>query len=147
MSALLSGAIQANSDVRITSSTVISMGCSHAPVSYTHLDVYKRQVLKRTQEQKEADFERLMKAYLDGDVSKIVGLDEQITGGMLPKDLWVKMKVRLLDRRNKVMAERALQMAEEKPVFIAVGASHLGGEDGLVEAFKKAGYKLSPVAK
>ncbi len=106
-----------------------------------------RAVLKRTQEQKEADFERLMKAYLDGDVSKIVGLDEQITGGMLPKDLWVKMKVRLLDRRNKVMAERALQMAEEKPVFIAVGASHLGGEDGLVEAFKKAGYKLSPVAK
>jgi uncharacterized protein YbaP (TraB family) len=109
--------------------------------------VMLRAVLKRTQEQKEADFERLMKAYLDGDVSKIVGLDEQITGGMLPKDLWAKMKERLLDRRNKVMAERAIQMAGEKPVFIAVGASHLGGETGLIQAFKKAGYKLSPVAK
>lgn len=109
--------------------------------------VMLRAVLKRTQEQKEADFERLMAAYLDGDVSKIVGLDGQITGGMLPKELWAKMKERLLDRRNKVMAERALQMAGGKPVFIAVGASHLGGEDGLIEVFKKAGYKLTPQAK
>lgn len=109
--------------------------------------VMLRAVLKRTQEQKEADFERLMAAYLDGDVGRVVQMDEQITGGMLPKDLWAKMKERLLDRRNKVMAERALKLAGEKPVFIAVGASHLAGEDGLIEAFKKAGYKLTPLAK
>ncbi len=109
--------------------------------------VMLRAVLKRTQEQKEADFERLMQAYLDGNISKIVSLDEQVTGGMLPKALWAKMKERLLDRRNKVMTERALKLAGEKPVFIAVGASHLAGEEGLIAAFKKAGYKLTPQVK
>lgn len=109
--------------------------------------VMLRAVLKRTQAQKEADFERLMAAYLDGNSDKILALDAQITGGILPKDLWARMRNVLLTKRNALMAERALKLAEEKPVFIAVGASHLGGEDGLIEVFKKAGYKLTPQPK
>ncbi|PPD56625.1 MAG: TraB/GumN family protein [Methylotenera sp.] len=109
--------------------------------------VMLRAVLKRTQEQKEADFERLIAAYLDGDSDKISALDEKITGGMLPKPIWAKMKTKLLDERNVVMAERSIKVANEKPVFVAVGASHLAGKTGLIEAFKKAGFKLSRVAK
>lgn len=109
--------------------------------------VMLRAVLKRTQEQKEADFERLIAAYLDGDSDKISALDEKITGGMLPKPIWAKMKTKLLDERNVVMAERSIKVANEKPVFVAVGASHLAGKTGLIEAFKKAGFKLSKVAK
>ena len=109
--------------------------------------VMLRAVLKRTPEQKEADFERLMAAYLDGDSDKISALDEQITGGMLPQALWAKMRKKLLDDRNIVMAKRTVEMANATPVFIAVGASHLAGEGGLIEAFKKVGFKLSPVAK
>ena len=106
-----------------------------------------RAVLKRTQEQKEADFERLMAAYLEGDSDKITALDEQITGGMLPKALWAKMRDRLLDKRNVVMAERTIKVASEKPVFVAVGASHLAGDNGLLAAFKNAGFKLSAMPK
>ncbi len=109
--------------------------------------VMLRAVLKRTPEEKERDFERLMKAYLDGDSDKISALDEQITGGMLPKELWAKMRSKLIDERNLVMASRALEATAQKPTFIAVGASHLAGESGLIEAFKKAGYKLTPQAK
>lgn len=109
--------------------------------------VMLRAVLKRTQAQKEADFERLMAAYLEGDSDKITALDEQITGGMLPKELWVKMRDRLLDKRNVVMAERTIKVANEKPVFVAVGASHLAGGNGLLAAFKKAGFKLSAMPK
>lgn len=109
--------------------------------------VMLRAVLKRTQEQKEADFDALMKAYLNGDSDKISALDEKITGGMLPKPIWAKMKSKLLDERNVVMAERSIKAATEKPVFVAVGASHLAGKTGLIEAFKKAGFKLRNVAK
>ena len=109
--------------------------------------VMLRAVLKRTPEQKEADFERLMTAYLDGDADKISALDEQITGGMLPQALWAKMRKKLLDDRNVVMAKRTIEMANAAPVFIAVGASHLAGDSGLITAFKKAGYKLTPIVK
>ena len=107
--------------------------------------VMLRAVLKRTQTQKEADFERLIKAYLNGDSDKISALDEKITGGMLPKALWAKMRSKLLDERNVVMAQRSIAAANEKPVFVAVGASHLAGDNGLIAAFKKAGFKLSLV--
>ncbi len=109
--------------------------------------VMLRAVLKRTQAQKEADFERLIAAYIDGDSDKISALDEKITGSMLPKEIWDKMRVKLLDERNVLMAERSIQMANEKPVFVAVGASHLAGKTGLIEAFKTAGFKLTKLAK
>ena len=109
--------------------------------------VMLRAVLKRTPAQKEADFEQLMTAYLKGDSDKISALDEKITGGMLPKEIWAKMRVKLLDERNVVMAQRAIPVANEKPVFIAVGASHLAGDNGLIAAFKKAGFKLSTLKK
>lgn len=109
--------------------------------------VMLRAVLKRTPEQKVEDFERLLAVYLEGDSDKITALNEQITSGMLPKELWAKIKDKLLDKRSEVMAERAIKLTNEKPVFLAVGASHLAGNAGLIAAFKKAGYKLSAVAK
>ena len=109
--------------------------------------VMLRAVLKRTPEQKEADFERLLAAYLVGDSDKLTALDEQITGGMLPVSIWSKMRKSLLDDRNLTMAKRAIPLALEKPVFVAVGASHLAGDNGLISAFKKAGFKLTVVAK
>ena len=109
--------------------------------------VMLRAVLKRTPEQKEADFERLLTAYLVGDSDKLTALDEQITGGMLPVSIWSKMRKSLLDDRNLTMAKRAIPLALEKPVFVAVGASHLAGDNGLISAFKKAGFKLTTVAK
>ena len=107
--------------------------------------VMLRAVLKRSPERKEADFEKLMNAYLQGDSDKISALDEQITGGMLPKELWAKMRKSLLDERNVVMAQRAIAAANDKSIFVAVGASHLAGDNGLIAAFKKAGYKLTAI--
>ena len=109
--------------------------------------VMLRAVLKRTQAQKEADFESLMAEYLQGDSDKVTALNEKITAGMLPADLWVKIKDKLLDKRSVVMAERAIPVANEKPIFLAVGASHLAGDIGLINAFKKAGYKLTAMQK
>jgi uncharacterized protein len=109
--------------------------------------VMLRAVLKRTPAQKEADFESLIAVYMEGDSDKITALNEKITAGMLPGDIWAKIKDKLLDKRSVLMAERAIPVANEKPIFLAVGASHLAGEIGLISAFKKAGYKLSAMPK
>ncbi len=109
--------------------------------------VMLRAVLKRTLAQKEADFERVMTAYAGGDSDKIKALDEEVTSGMLPKELSQKIIDRLLVKRNVVMAERTTAVAKDSSVFIAVGASHLAGDDGLIAAFKKAGFKLTPQTK
>lgn len=104
-----------------------------------------RAVLKRTQAEKEKDFNRLLTAYLSGDADKVANLDDKITGGMLPNTLWQRMRIKLLDERNGVMATRSIEKANQGSVFIAVGAAHLAGKTGLIEAFKQAGFKLTPM--
>ena len=49
----------------------------------------------------------------------------------------------LLVGRNAVMAERAEPLLKQGGAFIAVGALHLVGEDGLVERLRKAGYTVT----
>lgn len=104
-----------------------------------------RAVLKRSDADKQRDFDRLINAYLAGDSEKIAALDDSITGSMLPPQLWARMKTKILDDRNKVMAERVIDEAKQKSVFVAVGASHLAGEGGLITSLKKAGYQLQPI--
>ncbi len=54
------------------------------------------------------------------------------------------LRVLLVDR-NAVMAERAAPLLASGGAFIAVGALHLSGKDGLVERFRDAGYKVIKV--
>ena len=107
--------------------------------------VMLRAVLKRSQKEKERDFEKLLKAYQSENLKKISDLDETITGGMLPKELWASMKTKLIDERNVGMANGLISNASENSVFAAVGASHLGGEGGILNRLIDAGYKISPV--
>jgi hypothetical protein len=51
----------------------------------------------------------------------------------------------LIRKRNHLMVKRAADLLAKGNVFIAVGALHLPGEDGLVELIRKAGYKVTPV--
>mgnify|MGYP000267593467 FL=1 len=102
-----------------------------------------RAVLKRTPEEKQRDYEELVQAYLKGNAETLAALDEKITGGMLPAELWERMRVKLLDERNALMAERIIAEAAGKSVFVGVGASHLAGKGGLLARLKQAGFKLS----
>lgn len=107
--------------------------------------VMLRAVLKRSQKDKERDFERLLKAYQSGDLKKIIDLDDKITGGMLPKAVWENMRVKLIDERNAGMAEGLVSEAKDQAVFAAVGASHLAGEGGLLGRLRAAGFVVTPV--
>jgi uncharacterized protein len=51
----------------------------------------------------------------------------------------------LLVDRNAVMAERATALLASGGAFIAVGALHLTGKDGLIERFRADGYAVTRV--
>jgi uncharacterized protein len=104
-----------------------------------------RAVLKRSQADKERDFEALVKAYMAGDADRIAALDDRITGSMLPGNLWARMRIKLIDERNARMAKRITNEAGKRPVFVAVGASHIPGEKGLLAMLRQAGYQVRPV--
>jgi len=49
--------------------------------------------------------------------------------------------------RNIAWMEKLPGIMEEKPSFIAVGALHLAGEEGLLSLLEKAGYTVTPVKR
>jgi uncharacterized protein YbaP (TraB family) len=55
-----------------------------------------------------------------------------------------EMKFLLYDR-NKNWAERLETRVGEKVLFIAVGAAHLGGEQGVITLLRERGYELTPI--
>jgi hypothetical protein len=61
------------------------------------------------------------------------------------RDGYAAFEEAMITGRNKLMAERALPILADGNVFIAVGALHLSGPDGLVELFRQHGYVVSRV--
>jgi uncharacterized protein YbaP (TraB family) len=53
-----------------------------------------------------------------------------------------QFRTRLISERNQRMAERALPHLSEGGVFLAVGALHLPGDDGLVELLRRRGLTV-----
>ena len=51
----------------------------------------------------------------------------------------------LLTRRNHVMVERMLPHLEAGNAFIAIGAMHLPGDEGILNLLRERGYELIPV--
>jgi uncharacterized protein len=51
----------------------------------------------------------------------------------------------LLDKRNKNWVNQLKTIMQQQPVFVAVGAGHLVGKNGLIELLKKQGYKVRPL--
>jgi uncharacterized protein YbaP (TraB family) len=126
-------------------------GLEDARAHFTLLDSLSREeqltilrsVLKRNEDDKQRDFDELLKAYLEGDAAVIARVDEQATASGLPPALWQKMRVKLLDERNQHMAEHIAQKARDTRLFVAVGAAHLAGEGGILARLRRAGYKVS----
>lgn len=90
--------------------------------------------------------ESMIRAYLDRDIARIEPLIRpaaHLTDAEY-RDSQAFTRV-LTDKRNGTMAERALPHLREGGVFIAVGALHLPGDNGLVELFRKSGFSLTRV--
>jgi uncharacterized protein YbaP (TraB family) len=104
-----------------------------------------RAVLKKTEKEKLSDYNLLMKHYISGDVEQIRKTDERLTGKLMSEAMWAKIKVQLMGERNKKMAIKIKELSKDKQLFIAVGASHLAGQDGLLNQLRDSGFKMSPI--
>jgi len=90
-------------------------------------------------------YETTLALYAQGTIAKVEPLVEAL-GKRFPAMLpaYADMREPLIVARNRVMHERALPHVEKGGAFIAVGALHLPGADGLVELFRQSGFTVTP---
>lgn len=85
-------------------------------------------------------FEQMIKLYLDQDIAGMQSMISDDPAGLGNyEDL-------LLLKRNRNWIPLIEDMIKEGTTFFAVGAGHLGGEEGVIALLRKAGYQLTPVA-
>jgi uncharacterized protein len=84
------------------------------------------------------EMEELLRFYMQGDLDKLFEMTRS-------KDMSENFEEIFLTRRNHNMADRSEKYIKEKSVFIAIGAAHLPGEEGVIELLRKKGYKVNPL--
>ncbi len=77
----------------------------------------------------------LKAAYIKGDLKAIQAFleSDEVSDGF---------RDQVLTERNYGMAERADSLIGERPTFVAVGAAHLPGKEGVIELMRNRGYQL-----
>jgi len=85
-------------------------------------------------------FEEMVASYQAEDIDKMVELSTKEMDDLQEIELF-------LDTRNEEWVPKMLEQMREKKVFFAVGAGHLGGDNGLIDLLKKSGCKVTPVMK
>ncbi len=79
---------------------------------------------------------------------RVAAVDPLASGYGPPEELDMKLTKFMEDEmteRNRIMMRRAEELLAKGNAFIAVGALHLPGEQGLVELIRGAGYKVVPL--
>jgi uncharacterized protein YbaP (TraB family) len=100
-----------------------------------------KNVLNLSEVDKEKNYQLMIKTYLTFNLNKILNVDEEITKSIVPEKVWSSVKSELIHKRNKLFFNRLLILAKKNVLFVAVGASHLAGDDGLLQQFFQAGFK------
>jgi uncharacterized protein YbaP (TraB family) len=81
---------------------------------------------------------KMLRLYKEQDVEGIYDLVH--TGGSLGDS-----EAGFIDNRNRKWVNIISSKVKQTPTFYAVGAGHLGGESGLLNLLRKAGYNVVAV--
>lgn len=84
-------------------------------------------------------FDSMMRVYKSQQLDKIETLFNDEEFGM---DEYQDV---LLDNRNKNWVQQLKTIMKSESVFVAVGAGHLPGKNGLIALLRKEGYKVKPL--
>lgn len=101
--------------------------------------------LNRNMVDKENNFDELIEAYLGGDLKNINRVNERITSSLMSEKVWKKIKQKILIDRNKLFVKKIEQQMIENNIFLAVGASHLSENDGIIDYFVANGYEVNRI--
>ena len=83
-------------------------------------------------------FDEMVKLYRDQDIYAMQNLMDEEGGIAGYEDL-------LLVRRNRNWIPIMAASMKARPTFFAVGAGHLGGDEGVIALLREAGYTVEPV--
>jgi len=89
----------------------------------------------------DALFTEMKKAYLAGDLDYLHTMAETVASGTDDR-LARQFEERFIGLRNRRMANRMARHVKLGAAFIAIGALHLSGEDGVLKLLEKRGYKI-----
>lgn len=82
--------------------------------------------------------ESINEAYFKGDLAEMQRLSEEENDNP-------EFNNALVDRRNAAWLEKLPELMKESSCFIAVGALHLPGENGVLEGLEKLGFTVTPI--
>lgn len=89
------------------------------------------------------DFETMKLLYLNKDLKGLFIFSNKYS--LTEEPLYKDLMKRLLTDRNYIMADRMQSILQKGNAFIAIGAMHLPGEEGVLSLLKKQGYKIHSV--
>ena len=84
--------------------------------------------------------EMLIQAYQEGDIERLRKSVENQLKNVKDGYQW------LINERNYVMMDGFDTLSKQYGVFMAIGAAHLAGKDGLIQLLRDRGYKVRQVA-
>lgn len=89
------------------------------------------------------DFDKLKSLYLERDLKGLFLQSNQYSFSEEP--VYRDLMKRLVVDRNHTMAERMQGILDKGNAFIAIGAMHLPGEEGVLSLLGKKGYKIHSI--
>lgn len=100
----------------------------------------KKMLLEGISGEEEDDkmLDQMIKYYAKGDLDKLQQLSDDA-------DYGAEFEQALILERNHTMADRMEPLMKEQSTFIAVGALHLPGEEGILKLLEKDGYQVRPL--
>lgn len=90
--------------------------------------------------------ETMIALYLKGETGTIWPLFRIALPDGAEEDGYAAFEEVMVTARNRTMALEAETILKDGAAFIAIGALHLPGTEGVVELLRKAGYAVTPVA-
>lgn len=87
------------------------------------------------------EFDTMITQYKDEDIEGLYNTMEE----SFKED--PEFKKAMLDNRNTNWIGKISEMSKNQKVFYGVGAGHLGGDQGVINLLKKAGYKVTPIVE
>ena len=87
-------------------------------------------------------YEKLFDAYLKHDLKKLQEISAEQEAG---SEITGKIMLSLVDQRNERMVSRLVVKLKQKSSFIAVGALHLPGQQGILNLLANQGFIIQKV--
>ncbi|MFN8398092.1 MAG: TraB/GumN family protein [Bacteroidia bacterium] len=84
------------------------------------------------------ELKKMLKYYGKGDLEGLLSFSKDA-------EFSSEFETNLVTHRNHNMAERMEPIMKEQSTFVAVGALHLPGEEGVINLLRQAGYKVRAV--